>query len=73
MQRLRNTSEPLTGNELGRDVVRLRKILDSFPRYMKSSILGPDVISTSTPEDIQFIKEYLNESGDALTAMTWHP
>lgn len=73
LQRLTNNSEPLSGSELGRDVVRMRKILDSFPRYSKSSIIGPDVIASSTAQEIKFIKEYINESGDALTALTWHP
>ncbi|XP_075210233.1 uncharacterized protein LOC142317560 [Lycorma delicatula] len=73
LQRLRNLSESLTGSELGRDVVRFRKILDSYPRYSKSFIIGPDVVSASNPDDVQFVKEYLNESGDALSVMTWHP
>ena len=42
-QRLNWNPTYISGVELGRDVVRLRKILDSFPRYQKSSIIGPDI------------------------------
>lgn len=62
----------VSGAELGRDVVRLRKILDSFHRYERASIIGPDVVALSSPEDVSFLKEYITEAGNALTALTWH-
>uniref|UniRef100_A0A1B6D4U8 Heparanase n=1 Tax=Clastoptera arizonana TaxID=38151 RepID=A0A1B6D4U8_9HEMI len=72
-QKLRNIDEGISGAELGRDIVRLRKILDSFPRYKGSDIIGPDITSMKNYEEVKFIKDYLMESGDALNAITWHP
>ena len=33
----------LDGRQLGRDFKRLRKLLDQFPLYKNSSLVGPDV------------------------------
>ncbi|XP_039275423.1 uncharacterized protein LOC111051805 [Nilaparvata lugens] len=63
----------VSGSQLGRDVARLKKILGDFPMYTDSPIIGPDMKSLSSPEQVRFLREYLEESADFLTAITWHP
>ncbi|XP_065221517.1 kinesin-related protein 4-like [Planococcus citri] len=61
------------GKQMGRDVTRLRKILDVFPRYRKSLIIGPDMTSFKSKNDAIFVRNYLTEAGDSLNVFTWHP
>lgn len=58
---------------MGRDVVRLRKMLEAFPKYHNSLILGPDMVGFYNKEDATFIKNYLAEAGNSLNIFTWHP
>lgn len=57
---------------LGYDVARLRKMLDIFPWYQNSLIIGPDVTNLENQE-LVFLKNYLSEASDSLDALTWHP
>jgi hypothetical protein len=59
--------------QFGKDVARLRYILDDFPRYQHSLILGPDITQFKTQQDVDFLKNYFHEGGSALDAITWHP
>ncbi|CAH0394023.1 unnamed protein product [Bemisia tabaci] len=61
------------GAEMGRDIVRLRKILDSYPRYTPSMIIGPDLTRLVKSEDVAFARNYLHEAGNSLSALTLHP
>lgn len=61
------------GKSTGHDVTRLRKILEVFPRYQKSLILGPDMTNFESREDIAFIRNYLTEAQNVLNAFTLHP
>ena len=61
------------GKLMGHDVSRLRKILDVFPRYRKSLIIGPDMTSFKSQNDAIFVRNYLSEAADSLDVFTWHP
>lgn len=61
------------GKSTGHDLTRLRKILEVFPRYQKSLILGPDMTNFESREDIAFIRNYLTEAQNVLNAFTLHP
>ena len=63
----------ISAAQYGQDVARLRNILDSFPRYQHSLILGPDITRFKKQEDMDFLKNYFNEGGSALNGITWHP
>ncbi|XP_046612586.1 uncharacterized protein LOC124301502 [Neodiprion virginianus] len=63
----------ISGSDLGKDVARLRNMLGAFPRYANSIIAGPDVVSLRGKQQHQFIQDYLNSAGSALSVITWHP
>ncbi|XP_012281544.1 uncharacterized protein LOC105700352 [Orussus abietinus] len=63
----------VSGTDLGKDVGRLRSMLDAFPRYAKSFVAGPDVVTFRSKQQQQYLHDYLNAAGSALTALTWHP
>ncbi|XP_060881200.1 uncharacterized protein LOC132952789 [Metopolophium dirhodum] len=61
----------IDGASLGRDANRLRKVLEAFPRYLNSPILGPDVRSCETPEEARYLKSFIIESGPSLSALSY--
>ncbi|XP_011500397.1 PREDICTED: uncharacterized protein LOC105364207 [Ceratosolen solmsi marchali] len=62
------------GAELGRDVQRLRNMLDAFPRYAeRGMIVGPDVVTYKTRQQQQYLQDYFNAASGSLSAVTWHP
>lgn len=63
----------VSGEELGRDVTRLRQLLDAFPRYYHSLLVGTDITSLRTENEMNFFKDYFKESINSLDAITWHP
>ncbi|XP_015594847.1 uncharacterized protein LOC107267525 [Cephus cinctus] len=63
----------IPGNDLGKDVLRLRNMLDAFPRYSSSLIAGPDIVTFKSKQQLQYLQDYLNSAGPALSAITWHP
>jgi len=60
------------GKAMGQDVSKLRKILEVFPRYEKSLILGPDMISMEKRTDVAFARNYLSEARNSLDVFTLH-
>ena len=73
----------LSGRQLGRDFRRLRSLLDKFPMYKTSSLIGPDVNqlrSQSPDQKVQKALKYLGKvlrasqkNGESvLDAITWH-
>lgn len=61
----------IDGSSLGRDANRLRKVLEAFPRYLNSPIMGPDVRSCETPEEARYLKNFIIESGPSLSALSY--
>ncbi|XP_066581988.1 microtubule-associated protein futsch-like [Prorops nasuta] len=62
-----------SGLQMGKYVRRLRNILSGFPRYSNSMISGPDVVVYTTKRQQEYLENYLNVAGSALSAITWHP
>ncbi|XP_058808367.1 uncharacterized protein LOC131673974 [Phymastichus coffea] len=64
----------INGADLGRDVVRLRSMLDAFPRFAEAGIIvGPDIVSWRTKQEQQYLQEYFSVAATGLSALTWHP
>ncbi|XP_043463125.1 uncharacterized protein DDB_G0283697-like [Leptopilina heterotoma] len=63
----------MRAEKLGQKIKYLRKLLNAFPRYSSSLIVGPDVIAFKTNEEKQYLLDYFNSIGSALSAITWHP
>lgn len=61
----------IDGLSLGKDVNRLRKVLEAFPRYMNSPIISPDVKSCESQEEARYLKNFITESGSSLSAITY--
>uniref|UniRef100_A0A0C9QLN5 HPSE_1 protein n=1 Tax=Fopius arisanus TaxID=64838 RepID=A0A0C9QLN5_9HYME len=63
----------ISGGDLGKDVMRLRSMLEAFPRFARSIIAGPDVVTFKTRLQQSYLQEYLNAGTGGLSAITWHP
>ncbi|XP_063979946.1 uncharacterized protein LOC135163969 [Diachasmimorpha longicaudata] len=63
----------ISGGDLGKDVMRLRSMLEAFPRFARSIIVGPDVVTFKTRLQQLYLQEYLNAGAGGLSAITWHP
>ncbi|XP_003250264.2 uncharacterized protein LOC100576569 [Apis mellifera] len=63
----------LTGNDLGRQTLDLRKSLNQFPRYSNSVITGPDVVIYDNEKHLNYLRDYFSVAIPALSAITWHP
>lgn len=68
---------------LGKDFIRLRKLLDRFPSYRNSTLVGPDVNQlraqgkkTKVQKALKYLgKVFLNsqqKQNSVLDALTWH-
>ncbi|XP_076295138.1 uncharacterized protein LOC143216182 [Lasioglossum baleicum] len=62
-----------TAADLGKRLVNLRQTLNAFPRYTNSMIVGPDIVAYKTKKERQYLQDYFNNAGNALSAVTWHP
>ncbi|KAJ8686991.1 hypothetical protein QAD02_022785 [Eretmocerus hayati] len=64
-----------SGAELGRDVQRLRSMLNAFPRYTDRGIIviGPDIVDFRSRQQQQFLQDYFHAARATLGAITWHP
>ena len=67
------TVQTSSGTQIGRELVRLRHILDAFPRYSRSPILGPDILDFKNNQEVNFLRDLFEEAGHVLDAITWHP
>ncbi|XP_021921149.1 heparanase-like isoform X2 [Zootermopsis nevadensis] len=67
---------PLSGHQLGQDFVELRRLLNSYPRYNTSLLVGPDVtrplIHQIGEQPIPYLKSFLARATGAISAITWH-
>nr|XP_033331039.1 uncharacterized protein LOC117223038 [Megalopta genalis] len=59
--------------DLAKRLVVLRETLNAFPRYANSMIVGPDIVAYETRKERQYLQDYFNGAGNALSAITWHP
>ncbi|XP_067012004.2 heparanase [Anabrus simplex] len=65
----------VSGYQLGEDFVMLRNLLESFPQYRSSKLVGPDV---TRPRDLEqgsiaYLRDFLSSIDDqTLNAITWH-
>ena len=62
----------LPGKWLGSDFERLRLLLNRFPLFINSSIVGPDVNHMPSKNAFKYLSDVLDYSGDVLDAITWH-
>lgn len=67
---------PLSGSQLGLDFVTLRHLLNSYPRYNTSLLVGPDVtrpiIHQTGEQPIPYLKSFLAQATSVISAITWH-
>ncbi|XP_017791779.1 PREDICTED: uncharacterized protein LOC108573812 [Habropoda laboriosa] len=63
----------LSASDLGEQTVNLRKLLNEFPRYSKSIVTGPDVVSYRSEKQRKYLQDYFSVAAPALSAITWHP
>ncbi|XP_024224259.1 uncharacterized protein LOC100740391 isoform X2 [Bombus impatiens] len=63
----------LSADDLGRQTMALRKVLDEFPRYSNSIVTGPDVVAYNTDKQRKYLRDYFSVAAPALSAITWHP
>jgi hypothetical protein len=66
--------ESVPASQLGLDFRTLRWLLNTYPLYAKSILVGPDITRPRLPEqdDLEFLREFLREAGPELNAVTWH-
>ncbi|XP_015430173.1 PREDICTED: uncharacterized protein LOC107186750 [Dufourea novaeangliae] len=62
-----------SASDLANRLVNLRQILNGFPRYSNSIIVGPDIVAYRTKKQRQYLQDYFNVAAPALSAITWHP
>ena len=63
----------LTGTQLGMDYKRLKKILNSNPKYGRPKLIGPESVRPrGKDKEEKFISDFLIEAKDAISALTWH-
>lgn len=66
----------IEATQLGNDFYHLRQLLDTYPKYSKSLLLGPDITRPRLPQlsDIEYLREFLRVAGTKarLDAVTWH-
>lgn len=53
----------MRAEKLGQKIKYLRKLLNAFPRYSSSLIIGPDVLAFKTNEEKQYLLKYFNSIG----------
>ncbi|XP_076241023.1 uncharacterized protein LOC143183384 [Calliopsis andreniformis] len=63
----------ISATDLARQLVTLRKMLNEFPRYSNSLVVGPDVVDYRTDNHKQYLRDYFSVAAPALSAITWHP
>jgi hypothetical protein len=63
----------ISAAQFGQDVAKLRYLLNAFPRYQHSLILGPGITRFKKQQDVDFLMNYFREGGSALDGITWHP
>ncbi|PSN41977.1 hypothetical protein C0J52_10518 [Blattella germanica] len=67
----------ISGSMLGHDFVTLRHLLNSFPRYRKSKLVGPDVTrpikrNRLTVPPVKYMEEFLEVANRSIDAVAWH-
>jgi hypothetical protein len=62
----------ISAAQFGQDVAKLRHLLNAFPRYQHSLILGPGITRFEKQQDVDFLMNYFREGGSALDGITWH-
>jgi len=64
------------GSQLGLDFVELRHLLNSYPRYRTSLLVGPDVtrpiLHRTGEQPIPYLKSFLAQATSVISAVTWH-
>lgn len=67
-----NAHHQLRGNQLGKDFLKLRQILNSFIITNSSLLVGPDVTQPSHRSSRQFLKVFLEKASSVVDAVTFH-
>lgn len=64
----------MNATQLAKDFYTLRKILDKYPRYRKSLLVGPDTTRPlpNHPASEVYLKTFLENADQVVDAVTWH-
>lgn len=67
-------NEAVNASQLGEDFIFLRQMLNQFPLYQNSLLLGPDVTRpiSNHKESQLYLRDFLKKGGNAISAVTWH-
>ncbi|KAJ9597244.1 hypothetical protein L9F63_011918 [Diploptera punctata] len=65
------------GETLGHDFNNLRELLDEYPRYKKSILIGPDVTRPVQRVSLEesptlYLSEFLKVANSSINAISWH-
>ena len=68
---------PVSATSLGHDFIQLRQLLDQYPRYKKSAVIGPDITRPIQRSDVDqsptlYLSEFLKVANRSLNAVSWH-
>lgn len=64
----------VNATQMAKDFKSLREMLNKYPRYKKSLLVGPD---TTRPlprhqESEKYLQTFLQSAGEVVDAVTWH-
>ncbi|XP_066146821.1 heparanase-like [Euwallacea fornicatus] len=62
----------VNASQLGTDYIFLRELLNTYPLYTNSSLIGPSVTRLSTKYIEEYLLKFLEAGYKAITAMTFH-
>ncbi|XP_023012087.2 heparanase [Leptinotarsa decemlineata] len=67
-------NEVVNATQMARDFALLRKILNKYPFYKNSLLIGPDVTrpQKNHKESELYLEEFLQNSVNTINAITWH-
>jgi len=62
---------PIPAGQVAKDFVSLRKLLNTYPQFEESRLVGPDIIGVVDKRGQQVLQAVANV-GDSMTALTFH-
>lgn len=64
----------VNATQLANDFITLRKLLNRYPMYKNSILVGPDTTrpQPSHKESEIYFQKFLETAGNVIDAITWH-
>lgn len=64
----------VNATQLAKDFHQLRNILDKYPRYKNSLLVGPDTTRPLQKHNASetYLKTFLDHASETVDAVTWH-